>query len=261
MSIDVLRSECPSKAMIFSLKSLWKEAFGDGDEFLDSFFETAYSPSRCQVIARENEVLGALYIFDCALNNKKIAYIYAVATKKSAQGQGICTALMRYTHEYLKKNGYFGAILVPSKPSLFDFYGRFGYEICSYIGEFEAAPSGAKLEIEKIDKLEYARRRRALLPNDSVIQENENMDFLATYADFYAGEGLLFSAYKSDNKLFCPELLGDAKKAPNLLKTLGCEKGFFRIPPGGCAPIRPFAMYCLLDENSPKPQYFAHAFD
>ena len=247
--------------MTDSLKGLWKEAFGDGDEFLDSFFQSAYSEKRCRAVVDGNEALGALYIFDCTLQGAKIAYIYAVATRKSARGKGICTALMGDTHEYLKKNGYLGAILVPSKPSLFDFYGRFGYETCSSIGEFEATPSGESLEIEKIDKLEYARRRRELLPNGGVIQENENMDFLATYADFYKGDGVLFAASKSGNKLFCPELLGNAQKVPNLLKTFGCQKGFFRIPPTQNVQTRPFAMYCPLDKNAPKPKYFAHAFD
>lgn len=261
MSIDTFRIVCPDENMVSSLKDLWKEAFGDGDEFVDSFFNTAYSPSRCRAVAEGNNALGALYIFDCTVENKKMAYIYAVATRKSASGKGICTALMRDTHEYLKKNGYFGAILVPSQPSLFDFYKKVGYETCSYISEFEATASGISHALERLDKLEYAYRRQELLPTSGTAQENENLDFLATYADFYAGDRILLAAYKTGDKLFCAELLGDASKAPDVLESLGCQKGFFRTPPKADIPARPFAMYCPIDKNSPKPQYFGLAFD
>ena len=40
----------PSHLQISDLRSLWKEAFGDGDVFLDAFFETAFTPRRCRCI-------------------------------------------------------------------------------------------------------------------------------------------------------------------------------------------------------------------
>lgn len=262
MSIDALRASCPDEAMIPSMRRLWKEAFGDSDEALDCFFESAYSKERCRVIADGNEVLGALYIFDCECKNKKIAYIYAVATLEKVRGQGICRALMSDTHNYLKKKGYSGAILVPSERSLFDFYEKMGYKTCSAIGEAELAAQEGNLRLEKLGKQEYIDNRRLLLPQNGVVQENENVDFLATYASFYKCDGFLLAAYEADGALFGVELLGSLEAVPQAVAVLGCKKGFFRIPP--CeqpnAKIRPFAMYLAFD-YSPAPDYFGLAFD
>lgn len=267
MSIEVgtrLELMSPKAKHLPSMRSLWKEAFGDSDGFLDSFFSVAFANERCRVAVREDEVLGALYIFDCEHQNKKIAYIYAVATRKSARGQGICKELMRDTHMYLSDCCYAGAILVPSEPSLFGFYEKMGYKTCSAIGEFEAVASNGDVEIERIEKVDYINNRRNFLPQNSVVQENVNVDFLATYASFYKGENFLLAAYKADGKLHGIELLGNADAAPAILRALDCERGFFRVPPHemqSTAKARPFAMYCSPDKTTPPPEYFGIAFD
>ena len=267
MSIEtVARLELisPEEKHIPSMRSLWKEAFGDSDEFLNSFFKTAFSPARCRVAVRENEVLGALYIFDCEYQNKKIAYIYAVATRKNARGQGICKELMIDTHKYLFDSGYAGAILVPSEPSLFGVYEKLGYRTCSDIGEFCAEASDETVRISKIEKSEYIDNRRLFLPPNSVVQENRGVEFLATYASFYKGRDFLLAAYKADEKLHGIELLGNIDAAPAILRALGCEKGFFRVPPRESermAKTCPFAMYFSLDKTTPSPEYFGIAFD
>lgn len=253
----------PQKRHIPSMRSLWKEAFGDGDAFLDIFFDTAFAPKRCRVAAVGDEVLGALYIFDCLYQNKKIAYIYAVATRKSARGQGICGKLMDDTHSYLRDNGYAGAILVPSEPSLFGFYEKLGYSTCSAIGEFCAEASENPACVEKIEKWEYASKRRQFLPQNSVLQEDVSVDFLATYASFYKGRDFLLAAYKNGSCLRGIELFGDPQSAPAILRALDCEKGSFRTPPGLAenVAVRPFAMYICLDKKTPSPEYFGLAFD
>ena len=117
----------PTSRDIPALRSLWREAFGDEDSFLDAFFGTAYSPDRARVAMIDGNVAGALYWFDCSLEGRKYAYIYAVATAKSYRGRGVCTALMRDTHSHLKDGGYSGAVLVPGDAPLFAFYEKMGY--------------------------------------------------------------------------------------------------------------------------------------
>ena len=63
------------------LTKLWQQAFGDTDAFLDSFFGTAFSPERCLCIRLEERVAAALYWFDCQWEDKRLAYLYAVATE------------------------------------------------------------------------------------------------------------------------------------------------------------------------------------
>ena len=126
----------PSENAIPQLRSLWKEAFGDEDSFLDVFFGTGFSPDRCRCIPLNGEIAAALYWFDCSWEGGPLAYLYAVATCKQYRGQGLCRKLMANTHEHLKYLGYTGAVLVPGEPSLFDFYSNMGYTAFGSVEDF-----------------------------------------------------------------------------------------------------------------------------
>ena len=121
MNIDL-----PKSSYVPQLRALWKEAFGDTDEFLDTFFTAAYSADRCRCCTENGEVIAALYWFDCSYGDEKIAYIYAVATAKAHRGRGICKRLMEDTHAYLSAHAYGAAMLVPGSEGLFAFYERLG---------------------------------------------------------------------------------------------------------------------------------------
>lgn len=247
----------PLANQIGDLRSLWKEAFGDTDAFLDLFFSTAFSVQRCRCISVDDKVVAALYWFDCFHEGKKLAYIYAVATRLSYRGKGMCNALMKDTHSYLKLHGYEGAILVPGSDRLFQFYDKIGYQICSHIREFSCTANTPKLSLCPVNQLEYAQLRTQYLPAGSVIQEEENLIFLEAQARFYVGEDFLLVASSRENHLFGLELLGNISAAPQILGTLGYKKGTFRVPGNE----RPFAMYYPLTETGTAPKYFAFAFD
>lgn len=236
----------PDCSLFPALRSLWKEAFDDTDEFLDIFFKTAFSPKRCLVLISDNTVAAALYWFNCSYKDMQLAYIYAVATAREARGQGFCHRLMNFTHEHLKKLGYDGTILSPGNDKLFGFYESMGYKTCSYIRYFlcengcwfDDICDEKSFNIHKISKDEYASLRRDLLPPDGIIQENENLDFLEMQADFYAGRDFLLAAYSENNCLHGIELLGNADSAPHILYSLGYSRGHFRTP----GKDTPFAM-------------------
>lgn len=238
-----------------SRRRLWREAFGDSDTFLDDFDRTAFSPERYRAIIIDGEVASALYFFDCEFNGGRLAYIYAVATAKAFRGQGLCRRLFDETHAYLSDRGYTGAILCPGSDSLFDFYKSMGYSTCTYVNEYEAT-TGDGVGVTEINKDEYARLRRKYLPEGGVVQERENIDFLATFSKFYSGDGFVLTAREEDKRLFCAELLGNADVA-GITSALGYERGFFRTPGNG----RPFTMYYPLGKKSPLPTYFGLAFD
>ena len=64
----------PISEQIPQLRILWKEAFGDSDNFLDIFYSTAFSPERCLCATIGCELAAMAYWFDC----EDYAYIYAV---------------------------------------------------------------------------------------------------------------------------------------------------------------------------------------
>lgn len=250
--------DAPTLTDIPALRYLWTEAFGDGEAFLDLFFGTAFAPIRCRCIKDGEHVAAALYWFDCLYEGDPIAYIYAVATSKDYRGKGLCSSLMSDTHSHLSDRGYVGAILVPGEKGLFSMYEKMGYRVCSKIGELRCSASDTPVSVRRINADEYAKQRRELLPQGSVIQEKENLAFLETQTELYSGDGFLLAARRGNKKLFGAELLGDTSKASGILKALCCNEGVFRVP----HEQRDFSMYIALSDKSPAPPaYFGLAFD
>jgi len=243
-------------ADIPALRALWKEAFGDTDAFLDSFFSTGFSEERSRCVFVGDALAAALYWFDCTVGDAKIAYIYAVATAAAHRGQGLCRTLMDSTHDQLRQLGYAGAVLVPGETDLFAMYEKMGYRICGHMTEF-SCEAGSPLPIREISSEEYAALRQQLLPIGGIVQEKENLAFLQTQGKLFAGEGFLLAADASGEMLRGIELLGDTRLAPEIVAALGISQGSFRAPGND----RPFAMYLPLQEDAPAPTYFGLAFD
>ena len=246
----------PKPRDIPALRGLWREAFGDSEEFLDIFFGTAMDPHRCFVAKDGDRLAAMLYWFDCTCRGQKTAYLYAAATAKAYRGQGICRKLMAHTHAYLQGLGYVGTFLVPAEESLFGFYGKMGYETFCSMEDLPCTAHGEPPQLRAIDAAEYGRLRRDFLPKGAVIQEGENLDFLAAQCDFYAGSDWILAARNEEGKLLTLELLGNPAAAPAILKALGCDEGTIRVFGQG----QPFAMYRPLTAD-PAPTYFAFAFD
>lgn len=242
-----MRIDYPAQEQLSGLRSLWKEAFGDSDAFLDIFWSTAFSPDRCRCITVDGQVAAALYWFDCRFEDRPIAYIYAVATGKAFRKQGLCRKLMDNTRQLLAQLGYSGSILVPEM-HLIGMYESMGYQVCSFVREFTCRRGDHPIALQEIDAAQYARLRREFLPAGGVVQENENLQFLSAITKLYTGDGFLYA----DGA----ELLGNADAAPGILAALGKDSGLFRCPGGDI----PFGMYLPLD-GSRAPGYFGLAFD
>ena len=239
------------------LLSLWKQAFGDHGGFWEMFLETAFLPDHCRCVTENGEVTAAMYWFDCTCRDEKIAYIYAVVTHPDHRGKGLCRSLLSDVHGHLAANGCSAAMLVPETENLRQMYRRLGYENCTSVSEFSCTAEGTPLPLRAIGPAEYVSLRREFLPEDGVLQEDKNIDFLAKQAQFFTGETVLFAAYQEEGTLHCIELLGDPNTAPAILRTLNCTQGHFRTP----GKEKPFAMIHPLTETAVKPGYFGLAFD
>ncbi len=243
---------------IRELKELWKEAFGDSDAFLEIFFTRVYSKHRTRIQRTDGRISSALYFFTCEFNNKKIAYLYAIATKTEFRNRGLCSTLMKDTHSYLKAQGYAGAILCPASDSLFGFYEKMGYKTCAYIDEEGAYAEKGDITLKKISGEEYMRLRRELLPQMGVIQEKENLDFLKTETEFYISDEALFASRRSKGELFVLEFWGNKRLFGKIAYAMGCEKGVFR----SMGNKKPFAMYLPFNpSDTDYPEYLGFAFD
>lgn len=238
------------------LRLLWKTAFGDGEEWISSFFSTAYSPDRCVTVREGERIAAALYWLDCEYAGQRLAYMYAVATHPDFRGRGMCRELMEKTHARLTELGYAGSLLMPAEEDLRKMYAKMGYTDCCNVSEFACFPA-APVPLRRISRGEYACLRRKFLPEGGVIQEGESLAFLETYARFYAGKDFLLAASADGKQLSGVELLGNRDAAPGILGTLGYETGRFRIP----GEEIPFAMFRPLRPGVKRPKYLGLVFD
>ena len=84
------------------------------------------------------------------------AYVYAVATRKSHRGQGLCRKLMAFAENDLRSR-FRCAVLTPGEPELFRFYEKLGYKTAFYRTR-TAFSHGTPVSVE-----EYARLREQVL--------------------------------------------------------------------------------------------------
>ena len=237
---------------IAGLRRLWKLAFGDTDAFLDSFFGTAYSSDRCRFLKIDGQIAAALYWFNCQYDGQRAAYVYAVATHPDFRGRGLCRQLMTEIHGHLAAEGYDAVLLGPQDAGLRGMYAAMGYRDATSLLTFPCK-AGAAVPLREVSAEEFAVLRRRFLPEGGVIQEEESLRFLSTYARFYAGDNFL--ATVSVDQI--PELLGSRDAAPGILGALGLASGSVRTPGDGT----PFAMFYPLKDTATMPAYLGFAFD
>ena len=252
-----MRIDYPMPNQIRGLRKLWQEAFGDGEEYLDLFFETGYAPTRCRCVTEGGQVAAMLYWLDMFCEGQKFAYIYAVTTAKTHRGRGLCRMLMEDTHKVLRSRGYYGAVLSPSDAGLVKMYGGMGYSPCGSIAQLRCEAGQTPATIRKVDRAAYNEKRNALLPEGGLVLGKAAAGFLAAQAEMYVGENCALAALRTEEGLFGIELLGDAELAPDILKALNCETGIFRI----CGGENTFAMFCSLKQKAKMPAYLGIAFD
>lgn len=252
-----MKIDAPSPAHIPALRALWKEAFSDPDIFLDIFFSAAFSPSRCRCVLENGVPVTVLYWLDHTCAGKKFAYLYAVATKASHRRRGLCRQLMEHTHRELAAQGYAGVLLVPQDEALARYYAAMGYAFSAHHNAFVSCPGPDAVQLHPITPEAYIDARQSYLPAHSADPDAAAMELLSRFTSFYAGADLLFAAQKDGDRLFVPELLGDAGAAPQILAAMGVSSGTFRTPGNGT----PFAMCLPLEPGVILPAYLPFAFD
>lgn len=107
---------------------LWKEVFGDSDEFISSFMEHFYTRDNMLYIAEKGRMSSMLHIVPFEQNGLKVAYMYAVATDYHARGKGYAKRLIRQAIEKAEKDGYKAIFTLPADEGLSEFYSQFGFK-------------------------------------------------------------------------------------------------------------------------------------
>lgn len=110
-------------------KTLWQQAFGDGDDFIDSYLMRYYTRSRMLTAECEGKTAAMLHLLPFESELGRITYIYGVATAPEFRGRGLASQLMREAMRLIEERGDDAAFLIPTpgKERLPKFYARFGF--------------------------------------------------------------------------------------------------------------------------------------
>lgn len=114
----------PYKACI----ELWREVFGDSEQFISQFMQHHYNESNMLYIEKDGKFLSMLHLLIFKHNSYKVGYIYAVATSPKARNKGYATQLIHQAIEMAEKQGLSAIYLIPAKESLYKYYERFGFQ-------------------------------------------------------------------------------------------------------------------------------------
>ncbi len=207
---------------IGELKALWQEAFGDDESYLNAFFASVYKDEDTLVYVEDSRPAAALYIVPYTMPQKtgdiKVAYLYALATRLTHRGQGIMARLIERSFEICQKRGCTLLTLIPSEPSLFDYYRRFGFEesfdravIMRDIGAVRAAAVGAAFELKKADadKVYDAYMKSGFYGSNCVVLTKEQNRFYIETLEREGGQALTFTMHKENDGYILLALNGE----------------------------------------------------
>lgn len=185
------------------LKAMWKNIFGDNDKYLDAFFNKVYIDENTLVHVENHRVVSSLYMIPYKMpadgGEKKVVYLYALATDPAYRGRGIMSRLIKKSLEISAQRGYSLSALIPAEESLFEYYRQFGYRECF-----------TKTTITKtIEQIEMeAEGHEALVLNKA----NERQIWDAyTKSEFYSSECIILS--EEQNKFYIETLLSEGGEA------------------------------------------------
>ncbi|MGL5973346.1 MAG: GNAT family N-acetyltransferase [Oscillospiraceae bacterium] len=181
---------------INQLKILWKEAFGDTDEYINFFYNKGFFISTTFLYEEDGQITSMLSSFDVCFNYNKTAkkgsYIYAVATLKKFRGKKQMTKLMNFTEDYLLKKDYQFCTLVPQNKGLFDVYEKVGYYKFTKFNNIDINNIDIKLnkytieEFKSIDINKYFENRKSFLTNKirKITFSEDSIEYLKSEIEF-----------------------------------------------------------------------------
>lgn len=114
-----------------SAVSLWEEAFGDSEEYINFFLDT-HKGCTFVTLIENGELVSTLYLIDGSLDGVDGFYLFAAATFKKHRSKGYMARLLKLAEEKAKEKSKGFIALVPAEKSLFDYYARFGYKTSFY---------------------------------------------------------------------------------------------------------------------------------
>lgn len=206
------------------IRSLWQEAFGDSPEAVSYFFKSF--PDCISYVAEENGIVTSMvHALPQTLSpDIPTAYVYAVATRRSHRGKGLCRELMLFAEGDLQRRGFACCVLAPAELGLFDYYQTMGYQI-AFTRQRTMFPGGTPISLT-----DYLTRREGLLTEPHMVCDRQLLTYAAdvyglTFYETAAGIAAAGPHYTAE---VLPEDLQGSRFACAMLKWLESPR---KLPP------------------------------
>ena len=118
------------------IRDLWHRVFGDDRVLIDDFLVRLYDATLCFTSKRETKVVSMLHVVPLQSEERKIAYIYAVATDEEWREKGIASQLINRALKSIDEDEYQYTVLIPSDSKTARFYTKFGFEHSGKLFDF-----------------------------------------------------------------------------------------------------------------------------
>lgn len=259
------------------LINLWKESFGDSDEFIELFFNRVYKEKNTLTIVENNQIISALQIVPYEMTywgiKITLGYICGVCTLPSERGKGRMKQLMLRAIDEMQRRKYTLTVLIPASEWLFNYYHNFGYTTV-----FDKSEEIHTLTNEKKEKIQIVAVTETLFNQAysyyNSMQQKRKCAILHTVFDFETihkdcmldggniwmaqqdGQvtGLAFSVPTGNHELFVKEIIYDHSDIKttllqSLLDFYQTKTARVRIPPTLTNSI-PYGMVRILDKET-----------
>lgn len=253
---------------IVSLKELWIEVFKDKEIAVDLFFERIFNTDISYVAVDNEKLVSMLYLLPALVNGHKACYLYAAATDESYRGQGIMGNLINYA---LDNSDAELCVALPASESLYDFYGKFGFEKLTSntacLSREEVTALAKPYPLSDLFISGYAGVRNRVLKDNFLFWNNNHIDYAFEYNKIYGAKVIKSNfgyaiAYEEDEVCIVLEIIAAEQNIPNLLTDILTEfssKEFcFHLSPNqGFVKSEPvtFAMVKYLSGYKPENIY------
>jgi hypothetical protein len=120
-----------AKSRLGDIKKLWLQAFPEDTEFVKTFLDNFYKPSKCLLRYDGKNLVSMLFWLDVKIKVGrrvyKAAYLYGAATEITERHAGHFSVLHEAMVDLLRDKKYKFVIAIPANDGLFSLYRKLGY--------------------------------------------------------------------------------------------------------------------------------------
>lgn len=132
------------------IREIWKECFGDGDDYINLYLKGRFEPENMLVIHMDGKPVSMASFLPVTVTvhgeKKPARYVYAVATLPDYRDRGYAAEILRFAAEYYKEP----LILQPAEEELVDYYAKLGF-VKAFEGGAAAAEGETTSALEKME--------------------------------------------------------------------------------------------------------------